>query len=382
MLLNKLYGWKSGIAVLCLSVAMTGCASSGGFLAKMKPSSIRKVWNKSRTGLEEPQEVHESYAKWQEQQGNLTEARQSYEFVLKQNPKSVDAMLGLARLDQLGGQAERAEKAIQDAQSIAPNDPSVLSALGQFYVSQGRFSEATDALQQAALISPNDTTVQYHLGVALARSGDLDSARPYFVRTVGEAEAHYNIGYILNEMGQSVAAEQELMASLQKKPDLQSSQQLLGDIRGQHAQTMLAQGQVPQQQFVQQQPVQQYAAMPQGMLVQQAQPGAMPAYQQVQQPVQQPMQQGVMMGSPVQQVQAQMPGQPNHQVVEAYWQNQNSVAPQNQVTHASGTPQQQHVPIIQQQYIGGQPPVQQGQLQQSPQGQQIEQWNPQGTAQR
>ncbi|MCA9041654.1 MAG: tetratricopeptide repeat protein [Planctomycetaceae bacterium] len=351
MLLDRMSGWKTGLVVLGLSVLLTGCTSTSNFVAKMKPSSMRKAWNKSRTGLEEPAEVHQSYAQWQEQQGNLTEARQSYEFVLKQNPKSVDAMLGLARLDQLAGQTNRAETMIRDAQAQSPNDPAVLSSLGQFYISQGRYSEATDVLKQAAYISSNDTTIQYHLGVALARSGDLDSARPYFVRTVGEAEAHYNIAYILNEMGRSVAAEQELMASLQKKPSLQSSQQLLTEIRSQHAATMVAQGQMAPQPQMQQQayPAQQYAAMPQGM----------------------PAQQGVMMGAPVQQVQAQMPsGQPQQQVVEAYWQNQNGMVPQNQVSHASGTVQQMpNVPVIQQQYIGGQPAVQ---------GQQLEQWNPQG----
>ncbi|MEZ6049035.1 MAG: tetratricopeptide repeat protein [Planctomycetaceae bacterium] len=346
MLLRKVNNWKLTLVILSLTVTLTGCASSGGFLAKMKPSSIRKAWNKTQTGLEEPASVHESYAKWQEQQGNLTEARQSYDFVLEKNPKSVEAILGLARLDQLAGQSEHAEQMILRAQAISQNDPAVLSTLGQFYVSQGRFSEATDALKQAAHLSPNDTSIQYNLGVALARSGDLDRARPYFVRTVGEAEAHYNIAFILNEMGQSVAAEQELMASLSKKPSLQSSQQLLGEIRAHHSQLMLAQNQgMPQQQAY---PAQQFAG---------AQPGM---------PVNQPA-----MGAPIQQVQAQVIGQPQQQVVEAYWQNQNNMAPQNQVMHASGVaqPNGMNVPMIQQQVIGAQPQVQ---------GQPLEQWNPQG----
>lgn len=338
--------WTSIVALVGISVVMTGCASSGNPLAKLSPSNIKKSWNRSRTGLEDPATVHKTYAEWQESQGNLVEARKSYSYVLDHDSKSVDSILGLARLDQLAGNTEQAEKQIQKAQSIAPNDPRVKVALGKFYVSQGRHSEAVDELRQASLLTPNDKQVQYELGVALARSGDVEGSRPYFIRTVGEAESHYNIAYILNEEGQWADAEQELMASLQKKPQLQDAQLLLEQIRKQHApQQMLAQQQYVDPGYVaaQQMAMQQQMALQQQMMAQQPSYAQQPGYGQHQvAPQQQYGGQQPYVGQNAVMPRGQL-AYPNQPLQQAAGQQQQQAQPQVKQLSGQNAPGQQNV---------------------------------------
>ncbi|MCH7688004.1 MAG: tetratricopeptide repeat protein, partial [Planctomycetes bacterium] len=77
---------------------------------------------KASKNLKNPHRLHLTHAKLQEQQGNLDSARTSYEIALSHNSKSVDALLGLARLDQLAGRMDKAEKGYLKALKIQPNN--------------------------------------------------------------------------------------------------------------------------------------------------------------------------------------------------------------------------------------------------------------------
>ena len=53
---------------------------------------------------------------------------------------------------------------------------------------------------------------------------------PHFVKTIGEAEAHYNIGFILYEQGDLAGAKQQLTQAILKKPELTVAQQMLDEV--------------------------------------------------------------------------------------------------------------------------------------------------------
>ena len=179
-----------------------------------------------RTEPSDPKRLPLAYAQWQENIGNLPEARKTYEGVLGKDPNSVEALLGMARVDQLAGREVEAEEGFQRTLQACPEDPRVLDAAGQFYVAQERWSDAIPLLQQATVQAPNEVSYRFHLAIALARSGDINGSLPHFARTVGDAEAHYNVGYVLFEQGQLEAAEHHLFQALMKKPDLVEAQAL------------------------------------------------------------------------------------------------------------------------------------------------------------
>ncbi len=182
-------------------------------------------------GLRDPVGTHIAYGQLQENSGNLSDARESYEIALEENSKSVEAVLGLARLDVLGGRPKEAEKRFEQALKMAPLNVQVLETTGQFYVSQGRFDDAVKMLQRGVDADPLNKRLRFRLAVAEARAGDLRAAEQNFVQAVGVAEADYNIGVILYENGNVVQAEQRLQRALTSKPTLTQAQQLLADIQ-------------------------------------------------------------------------------------------------------------------------------------------------------
>lgn len=196
--------------------------------------------------VKNPGKLHLAYARWQEKLGNLVEARESYELALGDNPKSADAILGLARLDQLNNRNFEAEQRYLKALKLKPDDPNVLDAVGQYYATQERWDRSVELLTQAVRVSPQDTTHRFNLAVALTRAGRVNEAMPHFAQTVGDAEAHYNVGYILYQKNDLVGAERHLLKAVISQPELAQAQQMLDEVRRDQAdRTMFAEGRHP-----------------------------------------------------------------------------------------------------------------------------------------
>lgn len=220
------------IAVILMLGLLTGCATSGsGWRSFAKRDTDTRQAKVNRKKLKDPSKLDLDYAKWQEQLGNTTEARERYQRVLHDEPQSIEALLGLARMDQLAGRTVEAEQGFRKALKSSPNDPLVLDAFGQFYAAQEKWPQAIDTLKQGLQVAPNDDTIRFHLAVATAKSGDLATAKPLFVNSVGEAEAEYNLGLILHDQGKLDLAEQHFVQAVVKKPTLEQAQYWLGEIR-------------------------------------------------------------------------------------------------------------------------------------------------------
>ncbi len=184
-----------------------------------------------KLGKDDEAELSLAYAKWMEDIRNLTEARQHYSEVVERQPECIDALLGLARVDQLSGRTREAEQEFHRALRIDPGSAVALHGLGQFYAVQRRWPDAVDTFHRAMLAAPTDSGYRFDLAVAMVHADDIDGALPHFIRTVGDAEAHYNVGLILREEGRLAEAEQQMLLAVTKKPDLVIAQQMLDDIR-------------------------------------------------------------------------------------------------------------------------------------------------------
>lgn len=197
--------------------------------------------------LKDEAQLHLKWAQLQEHNGRPQEARKSYETVLREKPKSVQAILGLARLDQLAGRLSEAEAGYQKALALEPRNPHVLNSAGHFYASQRRWDRAIELLRAAMLAAPDEPKYEHDLAVALARSGKYADALAHFTRTVGQPQAHYNLGYILYEAGRLEEAEAHFVHAATLKPDLQQARMMLGRIRQEReARLMLTGGQTSQ----------------------------------------------------------------------------------------------------------------------------------------
>lgn len=247
------------LGAACLSAAVTGCSSlktkNTGYAHSTNPPIVEEIppddsgggWLWRRSGPKNPNRVHLAYAQWQEQVGHAEVARQSYRAVLDRDPKSVDAMLGLARLDQLAGRETEADLNYQKALQLKPNDPQVLDAYGQFLAAKGDWDRAIETLNLATDAAPDQSVYRFHLAVALAHTGKTTAAMPHFTRSIGEAEGHYNIGYILYQQGKLAESEEQFFQALTKKPQLTQAQDMLDRVRQERGGTQLATSPVPTQ---------------------------------------------------------------------------------------------------------------------------------------
>jgi tetratricopeptide (TPR) repeat protein len=174
----------------------------------------------SGEAVKHPERIHLAYGRWQEQQRQPALARESYQKVLDHDPKSVEALLGLARLDQLAGRPADAEQRLIKAQQLQPQSALISAAWGEFYSSQHNWPRAIERYRQAISLAPDEALYKHQLAVALVKSGAVNDGLSGFVALVGQAEAHYNVGVLLHQQGRSVEAEQHLQRALVLKPEL------------------------------------------------------------------------------------------------------------------------------------------------------------------
>jgi tetratricopeptide (TPR) repeat protein len=237
VLLSRIAVWVLAVAgVLTVS---SGCSSTnkiGAAAKSQQPEASATPGSaefSSGSELKNPVKVHLAYASWHEAEGNLVEARNSYDRVLEKSPKNIEALLGLARLDIQLGRVEDAEKRLMRAQKIAPKSPQVAAARGQYYAAGQEWPHALEQMRAARILAPYDPIYAYQLGVVQAKMGDTSAALTSFTEAVGAAEAHYNLGVILYEQGNVAAAEDHLQKALAQKPDLAQAQKLLTTVRQQ-----------------------------------------------------------------------------------------------------------------------------------------------------
>ncbi len=189
-----------------------------------------------------PERVHVAYGRWQEQQKQLPQARESYQKALDLDPRSIDALLGLSRLEQLAGRSVDAEKNLQKAQKLRPKDPLVHAAWGEYYASQKQWAPAVKKYRDAIELAPDEPLYKHQLAVILSKSGDWEGAFSAFSTIVSTGEAHYNVGYLQHQQGLLVEAERHLRLAVEAKPDLALAAALLAKVqRERNGQSAIAQ---------------------------------------------------------------------------------------------------------------------------------------------
>lgn len=220
-------------AIAACLLAAAGCASTDDMqssLRKITPSFMLSEQDKAERNLKDPVALHLAYGQFQEKVGQAADARKSYDAALHEDPQSVDAILGLARLDQLADNAKDAEAGFQKALRLKPGDARVIASLGQFYVSQKRWPEAFQSLNAAIAAAPKEIFYKHELAVAKTASGDVDAGLALFSQLVGPEKAHYNVAFLLRQEGKTQAAVQQCRVALQINPNFEPAKAMLAQI--------------------------------------------------------------------------------------------------------------------------------------------------------
>jgi tetratricopeptide (TPR) repeat protein len=170
--------------------------------------------------------------------GFFTEARTSYSRLLAADPKSIEAVIGLAKLDQLAGHIAEAEQRFRRALQLEDKSAAALDALGQFYVDQNRLDEAIAILKRARLAAPEDKTILFHYAIALAKSEEIRAADPLLIEAVGSAAANYNLGLVLRGRGDLAASEDRFASAVAERPNFKEALYWLNEVRRERAEQL------------------------------------------------------------------------------------------------------------------------------------------------
>ena len=239
--------WQTPIVLLSLVMNGVGCTLPGRQSALNNGQSS---WNPfapprpdyahgAQSGEEEltekkikdPISLKLSFAQWKEEERNLPEARKNYSEIIKEQPKHVEAILGLARIEFSEGRIDQAELGFQRALKIDSASANAYSGLGQCQASRQQWAEAVASLTEATKGLPEDKTIRHQLAIALVHTDDLSAAQLQFTQSVGVAAGHYNTALILKDQGRLSEAEEQLVLAIRKDPKMKDAELWLAEIR-------------------------------------------------------------------------------------------------------------------------------------------------------
>ena len=153
---------------------------------------------------------------------------------LKHNPASWSAHYGLGLELLERGQLLPAEKHLERAAEIRPENVQVMNALGMLLAKKGNLFDAAAMYRKALKLKPNSTDLHNHLGMTLADQGKVDEAMQHVQEAVrldpDYGPAYNNIGLVLKKSGHITGAMKAFEKALEKEPYLVEAHVNLGNL--------------------------------------------------------------------------------------------------------------------------------------------------------
>jgi predicted Zn-dependent protease len=109
--------------------------------------------------------------------GNRREARDLYQRLARMNPRTAEAIDGLAYGDLTSGDVERAVARWQESIALNPTSAYAYVGIGESYLKLGRVDEAIANLERATALAPGQPSGFALLAKAYAAKGEVDKAQ-------------------------------------------------------------------------------------------------------------------------------------------------------------------------------------------------------------
>jgi tetratricopeptide (TPR) repeat protein len=156
----------------------------------------------------------------------------AFEKLLKQNPKSVDAHIGLGIALWASGDKQRALIEFQSALQVNPGSPQAHYNVALALRDLGEHAKAIAELNRALKLKPDYDDARLALGLVQQQTGDLSGAmaqyRLVLKRNPRSAEAHNWLGVAYMQKNQLAEAAEEFRHALKLKPDYARAYNNLG----------------------------------------------------------------------------------------------------------------------------------------------------------
>jgi Tfp pilus assembly protein PilF len=167
-----------------------------------------------------------------ESKGEYAKALDNYSKALEVDPKSVSAMLSMARLYDRQNESEKSINFYNKAIEIAPNSGACYAELGGVYVKTGNLNAAKEQLQKAVNLEPKNTSHRSALAGVLLDMGNTESALSELTQVHTPAMANYQMAYLHFSRKNVPATQQYLTNALQIDPNLKPARDLMASMGG------------------------------------------------------------------------------------------------------------------------------------------------------
>jgi len=156
------------------------------------------------------------------QQKNVTSARNRYQELLAKNPRFAPAMIGMANVESANGKDDETLQWLQKAKAADGRASAPRVALGSYYMRKKNNKLALNELIEGQSMHPDDPALLNALGEAQAANGQTANSVATFRRLVlirPEAESYYRLATALVTYKKYPAAVENLRKAVQLKPD-------------------------------------------------------------------------------------------------------------------------------------------------------------------
>jgi Flp pilus assembly protein TadD len=229
---------------MCCGIALLfGCSSrpgQGDSWSFKNPLSGIGAWIKGqdssgqndlaakRPGKADPEYYDKiAQARVQEKAGKYDRARDIYEKLIRSNPDNYEAYHRLAVVADRQKRLCEAEELFSQAVGLEQDDPEVFNDYGYCLFLQGKLDHAELALLKAVSLSPRNPRFLNNLGMVCGHQGRHEEAMEHFRLAGSEADAFYNMAFVLAAQENIDGAKSCFHLALRADPTYESAQQAL-----------------------------------------------------------------------------------------------------------------------------------------------------------
>ena len=162
-----------------------------------------------------------------EDAGKPVEAKVIYERLIRDFPKRYEPHHRLAMVPDRQKRHREAQTHLAEAQRLAPEKTEIFNDLGYSFYLQGQLNKAESAIAKAVQAQPTNPRFRNNLGLVLGQQGRMEEAHQQFRQAGSEADAQYNMAFILASRNDMEGAKRCFRAALLVDPTYEKARKTL-----------------------------------------------------------------------------------------------------------------------------------------------------------
>jgi len=161
----------------------------------------------------------------------LHKALINYDQALKIDPHCAPALVGMGRVYKKQGDTQKATDCLEQAIQLSPHSAAAWYELAMCHGAQKQWDNQIACLRKAVSLEQTNPFYTKQLGLALARAERFSEGYPLLVKTMGPAQANYNLALMALHLRRPDLCQGYLEAALAADAELTPARNLLAQLR-------------------------------------------------------------------------------------------------------------------------------------------------------